>query len=219
MARTYPTKKHEPEMALAYPLLAAFLLTGGRAKEVLRLRLQDVSTDRNTVTFRPNEFHDGQRLKTKGSTRTIPLWPQLKAALAPLLDQRALEGGQLLFRSPHIADREASLTDLRDLLDRVAVRAGWRAGEIRTRVFRVTYVTARLQTLDRGAPVSPWTVEKELGHGSRDMLEEVYGRVANVRHRSEAVEFFVEQHFDWQGGAWVPKKQSAPIVGTISPAA
>jgi hypothetical protein len=48
-------------------------------------------------------------------------------------------------------------------------------------------------------------VEKELGHGSRDMLEEVYGRVASVRHRSEAVEYRVEQHFEWQGGKWVPK--------------
>lgn len=219
MARTYPVKKHEPEMALAYPIIAAFLLTGGRAKEVLGLRLQDVSTGRNTVTFRPNEFHEGGRLKTDGSQRTVPLWPQLKAALAPLLDQRAIEGGRLLFRSPHIADREASLTDLRDLLDRVAVRAGWKAGEIRTRMFRVTYATARLQTLDRGAPVSPWTVEKELGHGSREMLEEVYGRVQSVRHRSEAVEYRVEQHFDWKGGEWVPKKESAPIVGTISPAA
>jgi hypothetical protein len=51
------------------------------------------------------------------------------------------------------------------------------------------------------------------------MLEEVYGRVANVRHRSESVEFLVEQHFDWQGGAWVPRKESAAIIGTISPAA
>jgi integrase len=87
--------------------------------------------------------------------------------------------------------------------------AGWKAGEIRTRVFRVTYATARLQTLDRGAPVSPWTVEKELGHGSRDMLEEVYGRVASVHHRSEAVEFLVEQHFDWDGRSWVPKQEGA----------
>ena len=51
------------------------------------------------------------------------------------------------------------------------------------------------------------------------MLEEVYGRVASVRHRSEGVEYRVEQHFDWQGGKWVPKKESAPIIGTIAPAA
>ena len=94
--------------------------------------------------------------------------------------------------------------------------AGWQDGEIRTRPFRVTYATARLQTLDRGAPVSPWTVEKELGHGSRDMLEEVYGRVGEVRHRSEVVEYRVEQHFDWKGGEWVPRGQAgvkgAPVI-------
>ena len=97
-----------------------------------------------------------------------------------------------------------------------AVTAGWQDGEIRTRPFRVTYATARLQTLDRGAPVSPWTVEKELGHGSRDMLEEVYGRVGEVRHRSEVVEYRVEQHFDWKGGEWVPRGQAgvkgAPVI-------
>jgi integrase len=204
-ARTYPIRKHEPEMALAYPMIATFLLTGGRAKEVLGLRLEDVSTDRKTVTFRPNQFHQGERLKTRGSARVVPLVPQLQEILQPLLDRRAIEGGSLLFRSPHVKDREAPLTDLRDLLDRVATRAGWKADEIRTRLFRVTYATARLQTLDRGAPVSPWTVEKELGHGSREMLEEVYGRLGQVRHRSEVVEYRVEQHFTWSGDAWVPK--------------
>jgi integrase len=92
-------------------LIAAFLLTVGRAKEVLWLRLQDVSTDRKTVTFRPNEFHEGRRLKTKTSKRIIPLRPQLAEILIPFLDQRAIEGGKLLFRSPHITDREAPLTE------------------------------------------------------------------------------------------------------------
>ena len=132
-ARTYPVKKHEPEMALAYPLIATFLLTGGRAKEVLGLRVEDVSTSRKTVTFRPNEFHEGRRLKTKTSSRTVPLWPQLAEILSPLLDQRAIEGGRLLFRSPHITDREAPLTDLRDMLDRVAVRAGLRRSVLEPR--------------------------------------------------------------------------------------
>ncbi len=110
---------------------------------------------------------------------------------------------------PIQADREAPLSDLRDLLDRVALRAGWQKGEVRTRPFRVTYATARLQTLEHGAPVSPWTVEKELDQGSRDMLEEVYGRLGEVRHRSEVVEYRVEQHFDWDGRAWAPKRATA----------
>jgi hypothetical protein len=82
------------------------------------------------------------------------------------------------------------------------------AVEIRTRPFRVTYATARLQTLDGGAPASPWTVRKDLGHASRAMLEEVCGRLGDDRHRSEAVEYRVEQHFDRQGEKWVPKPPS-----------
>lgn len=82
------------------------------------------------------------------------------------------------------------------------------AVEIRTRPFRVTYATARLQTLDGGAPVPPWRVGEEIGHGSRAMFEEVYGRRGDVRHRSKAVEYRVEQHLDPQGEKGVPKPPS-----------
>jgi len=54
-----------PLAILAYPLLATFLLTGGRESEVTGLDLYDVSLDRKTITFRPNEW---RRLKTAGST-------------------------------------------------------------------------------------------------------------------------------------------------------
>ena len=86
------------------------------------------------------------------------------------------------------------LTDWRKGLDAVAVRAGWKAGEVRSKQFRHTYITARLQTLDRGEPVSTWTVAKEVGHRSTDMIEETYGHLGQVRHRSEVVEYRVEQH-------------------------
>jgi integrase len=134
-----------------------------------------------------------------------------------LLDQRAgyEAPGTLLFRSPHIIDREAPLSDLRDMWDRIAKRAGWQAGEIRSRMFRVTYATTRLETLDHGRPVSPWRVQAELGHGSLDMLKEVYGRVMDAPHRSEVVEYRVEQHFDWDGRTWVPKKKK-PTTGTVA---
>jgi hypothetical protein len=57
-----------------------------------------------------------------------------------------------------------------------------------------THIASRLQTLDHGAPVSPFTVSRELGHGSREMVERVYGHLGVVRHRSEVVEYRVEQH-------------------------
>jgi len=86
------------------------------------------------------------------------------------------------------------LTDDRKLLDAVAVLAGWPPGEIRAKMFRHTYCAARLQTLDHGAPVSPFTVAKELGHGAEAMVRREYGHLGTVRHRAEVVEYRVEQH-------------------------
>ena len=57
-----------------------------------------------------------------------------------------------------------------------------------------TYTSARLQTLDNGAPVSPFTVGKELGHGGTAMVERVYSHLGEVRHRSEVVEYQIKHH-------------------------
>jgi len=157
---------------------------------VLGLEMGDVSFDRGTVTFRPNAY---RRLKTRGSARTIPLFPQLREILQPYVDRRVVErGGTLLF--PQTDDPTKMITDWRKVLDRVAVRAGWHAGEIRTRLFRKTYCSARLQTLDHGAPVAVFTVSRELGHSSTDMVNTVYGRLGTVRHRSDVPEYRAEQH-------------------------
>jgi len=100
-------------------------------------------------------------------------------------------GEGLLFPS----DRGGGMIwDLRKALDAIARSAGWEAGEIRTRMFRHTYCATRLQTLDRGAPVSPWVVSREMGHGGRSLVDRVYGHLGDVRRRSEMVEFRVEQH-------------------------
>ena len=89
---------------------------------------------------------------------------------------------------------EALITDCRKALDAVAGRCGWEKGEIRSKMFRHTYCSARLQTLDGGAPVSPFTVAKELGHGGTSMVERVYSHLGQVRHRSEVVEYRLEHH-------------------------
>jgi hypothetical protein len=39
-----------------------------------------------------------------------------------------------------------------------------------------------------------FTVARELGHSSTDMVEQVYAHLGTVRHRSEQVEYRVEQH-------------------------
>jgi integrase len=101
---------------------------------------------------------------------------------------------RLLF--PRFADSgEVMLTDFRKVLNRVSVPAGWESGAITSKMFRHTYCSARLATLDRGAPVSPDTVSREMGHSSRDLVEQVYGHLGrNPRHRAEVVEYLVEQH-------------------------
>lgn len=184
-------------MPFAYELIATFLLTGGRESEVLGLEVDDVSLARDVVTFRPNEW---RRLKTLLSHRTVPLWPQLAEILREYFPRREQLGpGTLLFPSFRTG-HEAMLTDFRKLLDAVAARAGWKPGAIRSKMFRHTYAAARLQTLDGGAPVSVYTVGREMGHGGEAMVRKVYGHLGHVRHRVDAVEYRVEQHAAKLGG-------------------
>lgn len=86
------------------------------------------------------------------------------------------------------------ISDFRKALDAVAERAGWKAGEVRSKALRHTYCVARLQTLGRGAPVSQFVVGKELGHGGGALVKRVYGHTGEIRHRAELVEHRVEQH-------------------------
>ena len=64
--------------------------------------------------------------------------PQLEEILrAYLFGPRLDRGGRLLFPS-FMTGAEAMLVDVRKLVDRVAARAAWKAGELGTRVFRHT---------------------------------------------------------------------------------
>jgi integrase len=168
----------------AHALIGTFLLTGGRESEVLGLELDDVNFERGTVTFRPNEW---RRLKTHGSARVVPLWPQLREILRSYLKAEN-PSGRLLFPSM-VNGREAMLSDCRKLLDRLGKIAKHPKGSLRTRVFRHSYCAARLQTLDGGAPVSLYTVCRELGHESEDMVRRVYAHLGQARHRSEVIEY------------------------------
>ncbi len=168
-------------------MIATFLLTGGRESDVLGLEVADVSFDRGIVTFRPNEW---RRLKTATSHRSVPLWPQLRAVLERYVTERP--PSRLLF-PPYRTGAEAMVTDFNKLLDAVATRAGWKPGEIRSKMFRHTYCAARLQTLDQGAPVSVYTVAREMGHGGESMVRRVYGHLGRVRHRAEVMEYRAEQ--------------------------
>jgi integrase len=194
-ARRYkPPSHYRDPIQFMHALIGTFVLTGGRTREVLGLEVSDISFDRKTVRFRPLAH---RRIKTQAGWRTIPLWPQLEEIL-----QKHVFGGDaplgegLLFPSPRNGQMIHKLVKP---LDAVAERAGWKAGEIRSKMFRHTYCAARLQTLDNGAPVSPYTVARELGHGGDSLVKRIYGHLGEVRHRSENVEYRVENHRDVLG--------------------
>lgn len=186
-----------------HPIVATFLLTGGRKSEVLGLDIEDVSFDRNLVTFRPNAH---RRLKTQTSHRTVPLWPQLRDIL-----QEWMYGGDtprtsgLLFPSPD----GRMVGSLRKRLDRIGTMCGFEAGDVRTRAFRHTYCSARLQTVQRilrpgGDPaderdwehveVSKFQVQKEMGHGGARLVDRIYGHAPRLPYRADVVEYRVAQH-------------------------
>ena len=182
-----------PKVAMSprapHALIATMLLTGGRPNEVYGLTVEDISLERRTVTFRTDPTR--RRLKTANSKRVVPLWPQLEDILREYLGGDDAPKAVLLFRSHRTGEK---IGDIRKALDTIAVAAGWEAGDIPAKSFRHTYCAARLQTLDRGFPVSEFTVGRELGHGGAALVRKVSGHLGEVRHRSRCVEYRVGQH-------------------------
>lgn len=186
-----------------HAIIGTFLLTGGRKSEVLGLDVADVSFDRGLVRFRPND-HRG--LKTKTSVRAVPLWPQLREIL-----QAWMFGGDsprttgLLFPAYH----GGRLRNMRKSLDAIGELCGLEDGDVRTKAFRHTYCSARLQTVQRilkpgrdpadedaweYVEVSKFQVQKEMGHGGAQLVDRIYGHAQRNPHRSDVVEYRVEKH-------------------------
>jgi len=175
-ASKYEPTRGDLAVPFAYELIATMLFTGGRPAEVAALEVPDVNFDRETVRIRGT--------KTEGSDRTIPLWPQLARILRPYVRGLGRSTG-LLFPCPRTG---RSIKDLRKMLKGIAADAGL-AQDITPYIFRHTYCAARLQTLDGDAPISPYTVGKELGHSGDALVRRVYGHLGTVRHRSTVVEY------------------------------
>src|SRR3989454_10965096 len=72
-------------------------------RSVLGLEVGDVSFDRKTITFRPNQW---RRLKTATSLRAVPLWPQLEAVLRAYVFDADRPPSRLLF--PSYRDRKST---------------------------------------------------------------------------------------------------------------
>ncbi len=207
-ARLYRPRRVHQALPFPYPLVAALLLTGGRLSEVIGLEWADISFDRGTVRFGPNDSRDafmarrGRRgYKTLKSIRTAPLWPQLQEILEEHLDSQP--PGKLVFGTA-VQGREQPPwpESVYYTLDAIGELIEWQPtgplspARIRPQAMRNTYCAARLQTLDRGHPVAVWTVSREMGHSSTTMVEKIYGHLGTIRHRAEVVEYRVEHHGD-----------------------
>jgi integrase len=177
-----------------YELVATFLMTGGRESEVTGLVIGDLDLERDLLWYRPNEIRASLKTlkRSDAAIRAVPISPQLKDILLRYLNGPDAPAGPLLF--PGANGPATMLTDFRKALDAAARLAGIRAGRMRTKVFRVTWVSARLQCMDNGAPISPFTVAREAGHGSLAMVQRVYGRLGKVRQRREHVEYRWEEY-------------------------
>ncbi len=161
------------------------------------LLVSDVNFEAETVSFEPRA---DRGLKNRGSARTLPLWPQLAEILRPFLNRReaAVISGSVLPSKFLFAslDGMSFVQDIGKSFSRVATIAGLADkfdGEA-WRVLRRTYATARLQTTDGDKPAAEYVVERELGHGSGEMLRRVYGKVGRNRQLAEAVEYRIQQH-------------------------
>lgn len=195
-ARLMPRPPRSRLVPFLHPLLATFLLTGGRFDEVTGLQVEDVSLERATVRFWPNPFRRGKKGKSHGAERVVPLWPQLQEILGDYLATRP--PSRLLFPAWR-GGQEGPVADLRGALRALERFAGLPEGRITTKAFRHTYTSARLQTLDRGAPVALRTVAWEMGHADIDLVQRVYGHLGTIRHRAEVVEYRAEQHTEALG--------------------
>jgi integrase len=160
----------------AYEFLATFILTGAREGEIRRLQISHLDFDSLSI-YIPGT-------KTDGSERTMPMHPQLAEILLPHVQRLGRPDG-LLFTSAS----GAPVGDWRKVLDAIARRAGFSRGQVRTRVFRTSYITHRLACIDQGAPIDPYQVAREVGHSSLSMIMKVYGRVQRRRVRMEELAF------------------------------
>jgi integrase len=154
-ARTYKPQRDDRAMPFAYPLIATFLLTGGRTKEVLGLKVDDISFDRRTITFRPNEF---RRLKTSTSHRTVPLWPQLEEVLREHLyggDTPRVSG--LLFPSNRILETDPKTGERRSK-ETMSAPDWTRTSDLRLRrpLLYPAELLALIQSIESGRPDSNW---------------------------------------------------------------
>ena len=178
----------EDRAILYFPvILATLALTGAREQEIFGARVGDLDLDRQVLHIRENRH---RTLKTENAPRPLNIPSQLVRILRQYLSGGQRPKGELLFPGENDAGNEAMIHDLRKAYDQMPMPEARLPGvALRSKMIRHTWCAARLQTLDKGAPVSTYTVAEEMGHKDTKMIKRIYGHLGRVRHRGEEVEF------------------------------
>ncbi|UCC73021.1 MAG: tyrosine-type recombinase/integrase [Gemmatimonadota bacterium] len=174
-ARKYPQR-----CPCLRPIIGFGLLTGARPNEIFGAQRSDVDFDGGRILIRHNEY---RLLKRLWHEREVPLWPQLREILEEHIDDGRPQN--LIFPS-HITG--GMYTNIRDAL-RMLCKEARIFKRPRLYITRHTYCATRLQTLDGGEPISPYTVAAEMGHRDLSLIMRVYGHLQRDRLRLDRVEY------------------------------
>ena len=179
--------------------------TGMRFAECNGLMVDDIDFRRNKIQIVP---HPHRGLKTKGSRREVPLWPAHRATLLESLEAHPRRG--LVWPKPGVVElsgaaRAAAMPGDMDKSLRLAAKRAQLPAEkdLTTKVLRHSYVSSRLQMVERDAlgnveNVDRFALQKEIGHGDERMINQVYGHVQAGRYRTEILDYM--QVPRWESG-------------------
>lgn len=177
-----------------FEIFATFAYTGGREEEVLGLEVGDLDFRNRYVWFRPNAVRP--KLKRPWHRRRVPMWPDLHQILSAYMKRDDAPASGLLFRSKK---RGEMIRDLRRPIDTVLEKAEIHK-DVTLHTFRHSYAAFRLQTLDNEQPVAPFTVMRELGHGSWNVFRKHYAHLLDSRPRYKEVAYREPQVLDLEEG-------------------
>jgi integrase len=167
-ARALTPERKDLAAVYWYELVAFYAYTGARETEALGLEVTDIDFDREIVRLHPSDW---RRLKTKSSSRPVPLFPQLARILKAYLTGPNAPTGRLLFPGLVKDGKEHLLTDFRKVLDKLPVPERLRRDRTELELEK-----AEAERLDK---IARWT-DRRRGPKPTETLEELQAPVART---------------------------------------
>jgi integrase len=159
-----------------YELVATLMLTGAREGEITRLQVRHLDFGSHTIHI-PDS-------KTGRAARSIPMHAQLREILWPYVQRLGRTIGHVFTTTSG-----EPIYSWLGMLDLIAKRAGFLEGQIRTPVFRTSYIIHRLACMDLGVPINPKKVAREVGYSTPAARKKVFARVQYGRARKDELAF------------------------------